>query len=347
MSYIESVQLQHVRSHADYTLSLSPDVTLITGSNGSGKTTIIEAIHIALQGTSFKGGDNDILEFASPWYRIDLTFNDKSKRTVKFDPSRVNGKKQFELNERTHYRLSYQHKYPIVLFEPEDLRLLNGSPTRRRDFIDTFISQLDAEYGVSLRRYERALKQRNNLLKRVDVRDDELFPWNVSLSQYGAYIINRRLHFIDKLNNDLSIVYKDISHSEDIIQITYSYHPHSNLQQKLLSELHAQTPKDKIVGFTSVGPHRHDVLFYFNNSPALSVASRGEVRTVVLALKFLEVRFIESLTGLKPVILLDDVFSELDKTRQQKLIKQFSGYQTIIASVESINVPGNIIDLSY
>lgn len=344
---VTSIALRHVRAHINYTLAVSPSVTLITGSNGSGKTTLIEALHVALRGTSFKGSDNDILQSGAPWYRIDIAFDDQSLRTVKFDPGRATGKKQFEFDSKTHYRLTHAHKYPVVLFEPEDLRLLNGSPTRRRDFIDNFITQLDPEYATAIRRYDRALKQRNSLLKRAVVHDDDLFAWNITLSQYGAHIIEKRAHFIDELNAELCSVYRDIAHTNDDVVVRYSYSStRQGLSQVLLAELHARTERDKIVGFTSVGPHRHDVLFDFNKAPALTVASRGESRTVVLALKFLEVRFIEMLTGKKPIILLDDVFSELDASRQQTLIRQFREYQTIIASVGAIDVGGDAIELT-
>lgn len=346
MATITSLRVQHVRTHADYSLRLSPDVTLITGVNGSGKTSLIEAVYLALQGSSFKGGDNDVLQTDAPWYRIDLAFDDETVRTVKFDPSRASGKKQFVFDGKTHYRLGFQHKQPVVLFEPEDLRLLNGSPTRRRQFIDRFISQLDPQYALAIRRYDRALKQRNTLLKRSQVTTDDLFAWNVSLSDYGAYIIAQRHRFIARLNSRLNAVYADIAHTDDEVSILYSYHTSENLSQKLLHELHTHIERDRALGYTSVGPHRHDVLFDFNGNPALSVASRGEVRTIVLALKFLEVAIIESITNKKPVILLDDVFSELDKDRQATVVTQFKGHQTIVASVEAIPTDGIIERLS-
>jgi len=342
---ITRVRVQHVRTHSDYSVAVSPTTTLITGANGSGKTSLIEAIHIALQGSSFKGSDTEVLQADSDWYRIDVLLDDNSERTVKFEPSRQNGKKQFIFDGKTHYRLTHQYKYPVVLFEPEDLRLLNGSPTRRRQFIDKFISQLDPEYAVAIRRYERALKQRNTLLKRPYVSADDLFAWNVSLSEYGAYIIAKRIHFVDQLNERLNDTYKAISQGDDAVRMHYSYHGSPNLKQKLLSELHAHTEKDAILGFTSTGPHRHDVLFDFNESPALTVASRGEVRTIILALKFLEVDIIESLTGKKPIILLDDVFSELDNDRQATVVKQFASHQTIVASVGAVDTDGVIAKL--
>jgi len=331
MAAIAKIRVQYIRAHRDYSLSVSPNVTVITGRNASGKTSLIEALIIALQGSSFKGVDSDILQHEAPWYRIDIGFNDKTVRTVKFDPSATSGRKQFIIDSKVHYRLTPQYKYPVVLFEPEDLRLLNGSPVRRRQFIDRFISQLDSQYGVSLRRYERSLRQRNALLKQ-QMPSDSLFAWDVSLSEYGAYIIDQRIRFINKLNQRLNDTYETIARANDKVRIYYSQDVYSNTKQKLLADLHQYVERDKVLGFTSTGPHRHDVLFEFNNSPALSVASRGEVRSVVLALKFLEVDTIEQLTSKKPIILLDDVFSELDEHRQNQLISLTKENQIIITS---------------
>ena len=332
MAAVTTLRVQHLRAHEAFSLTLSPHVTVITGRNGSGKTSLIEAIYVALQGSSFKGADTDLLQTEKEWWRIDLTFNDDTKRTVKFDPSRTSGRKQFIVVEKTVYRLGVKYKYPVVLFEPDDLRLLHGSPTRRRQFIDTFISQLDPAYLSALRKYDRALKQRNNLLKKPHTTSDELFVWNVALSEYGAYIIEQRIHFIEQINQELNQAYNTIAQSKDTVSVHYSHTLVDNIKQKLLSELHLHSERDKILGYTSTGPHRHDVVFRYNNSPALSVASRGEVRSIVLALKFLEVEIIEKLTGIKPIVLLDDVFSELDEERQRALMSVTREHQLVIAT---------------
>jgi len=329
MSVVTKLSVQNIRSHDSFVTNLSPKTTIITGINGSGKTSLIEAIYIALQGTSFKGADKDILRNNKPWWRIDIAFDDDSKRVITFDPSR-SSKKQFIIDEKINYRMPIKHKYPVVLFEPDDLRLLNGSPTRRRQFIDRFISQLDPLYSATLHKYERALKQRNNLLKKPYTQYDELFVWNVALSEYGAYIIEKRTLFIEQINSQLNDSYNAIARSKDFVSVHYSHTSIGDVKQKLMHEFHAQMERDKILGNTSVGPHRHDVIFQFNNSPALSVASRGEVRTIVLALKFLEVDIIEQITNIKPIILLDDVFSELDSKRQEQLLN--SDNQTIITT---------------
>lgn len=341
---ITSLSVKNVRTHKDYSLSLSPKVTLITGDNGSGKTSLLEAIYIALQGSSFKGGDNEIVRFEAPWYRIDTIFDDGMTRTVKFDPLRVAGKKQFEIDNKINYRLIYANKYPVVLFEPDELRLVGGSPTRRRQFIDRFICQLDPEYALSLRRYERALRQRNMLLKKRSQRND-LFVWDVSLSKYGAYIIQRRMALLEQLQPLLGAIYKEIAHSSDTVIILYSTQYKGSIEQRLLSELHQSADRDAVLGYTSVGPHRHDILFELNGHPAASAASRGEVRTIVLALKFLEVDILREITQKDPIILLDDVFSELDEPRQKALMERFSNNQTIITSVAAPNTSYSTIKL--
>lgn len=337
MAVVTKLSVQNIRSHDNFVISLSPTTTIITGTNGSGKTSLIEAIYIALQGTSFKGVDKDILRHNAPWWRIDIAFQDDTKRIITYDPSRTNSKKQFMIDEKINYRMPTKYKCPVVLFEPDDLRLLNGSPTRRRQFIDRFISQLDPLYSSTLHKYERALKQRNNLLKKPFTPNDELFVWNVALSEYGAYIIEQRTLFIEQINSQLNDNYNSIAQSSDYVSVHYSHTSIGDIKQKLMRELHSQMERDKLLGNTSVGPHRHDVIFQFNNSPALSVASRGEVRTIVLALKFLEVDIIEQITGIKPIILLDDVFSELDIDRQKALSDTISAHQIIITSTHVLS----------
>lgn len=337
MAIVSKVAVQNVRSHELYSVDLVPGVTVITGPNGSGKTTILESIYIALQGTSFKGSDSDVLRADGPWWKIDLLLDDQDKRTVKFDPAKVTSRKQFVVDGKTSARLAPKNKYPVVLFEPEDLRLLNGSPARRRQFIDRFIAQLNPLYGASLRKYERALRQRNNLLKRFNTSPDELFAWDITLAEHGAYLIEQRIAFIEKINSQLNDAYHDIAESNDEVSVHYSHTFVGDIKQKILAELHAHVERDKMLGNTSVGPHRHDVIFELNHSPALSNASRGEVRTIVLALKFLEVDIIEQLSGLKPLILLDDVFSELDLARQKALSDRTREHQIVMTSTHVLS----------
>lgn len=343
MPHITKISVQHFRNHAKKTITLSPITTIITGKNGTGKTSLLEALYITLQGSSFRGSDSDVLQKDASWYRIDVEMDDGSKRTVKFDSMKPTGRKQFVIDEKISYRLTTANKYPVVLFEPEDLRLISGSPVRRRFFIDHFISQINPLYSQSLRKYDRALKQRNNLLKQAYTTPDELFVWNVALSEYGAYIITERTLFIEKINQVLTGIYQSISHSKDVVAIHYSHTLVDSIQQKLISDLTKNTEKDKILGFTSVGPHRDDVIFSYNQTLATSNASRGENRSIILALKQIEADIIFQITDIKPVLLLDDVFSELDKERQTSI--SANKYQTIITTIDVLSHDHHIVTL--
>lgn len=326
---IKSLAVENLRSHKKFSRQLSSNVTVITGRNGSGKTSLIEAVMVALAGKSFKGTDTELLGRNTEWWRIDLILDDQ-ERTVKYQPSNPKPK-QFVVDGKTTARLPEVSKYPLVLFEPDDLRLLHGSPTRRRQFIDRFASQLIPGYGRILRRYERALQQRNKLLK-SGASNDALFAWNVSLAKHGAQIIDIRVRLIERLNAGLNPTYRTIAQTKDAVSLHYSHTVIDHTEQKLLNELEARTERDKILGFTTIGPHRHDVLFLFNESPAIGSASRGEVRTIILALKFLEVDILEEVTGQTPIILLDDVLSELDDRRQSHLATKFRNHQIIMTS---------------
>ena len=323
--------VQNFRVHQKRTVVFEDAVTLIVGPNGSGKTSLLEAIYIALRGKSFKGTDDTIRRSGDEWYRIDLEADDH-KRIIKHQQQ--GAKKTFEIDNTLHRRLTDRVKYPVVLFEPDDLRIISGSPTRRRDYMDTFISQYDPHYSTTLHRYERALMQRNKLLKRPQLNPDELFAWDVALSRYGAALVAARQELAEYINARIADVYRTIAPTNDEVTVRYS-HQSPLTAQHLLTELERAYDKDRALGATSVGPHRHDLLFSFNNGDADEVGSRGELRTITLALKFIEAARIIEATDLHPIILLDDVFSELDHTRQQRLLSEFHDHQVIMTSVES------------
>jgi len=335
---IRSLRVENFRSHRVFSRRLSRGTTVIAGPNGSGKTSLIEAIMVALDGRSFKASDTDLLRRDAEWWRIDIVLDDE-QRTVKYQPLSPK-KKQFIIDDKITSRLPTAAHYPAVLFEPDNLRLLHGSPSRRRQFIDSFAAQLAPEYTKVIHRYERALLQRNKLLKSGSAANS-LFAWNVGLAKYGAQIIDIRVRLIERLNSGLNQTYNTIASTKDNVSIHYSHTLIDHTEQKLLAELEAQTDRDRILGYTSVGPHRHDVLFRFNDVPAASSASRGEVRTIILALKFLEVDIVQEVTGLSPVVLLDDVLSELDDTRQSHLATKFKDHQIIMTSTHPPHIVGD------
>ena len=338
---ISKLRVQNFRSHSDFLLEIGEKSTLISGKNGSGKTSLLEAVYFALQGTSFRSSDKEILKNdGSTWFRIDLKDSENGLRVVKFDSLKTSGKKLFEIDGQKKHRLTPSQKVPVILFEPDDLQLLSGSPNRRRDFMDRFLSQSFPQFQLALSRYNKALKQRNNLLKRENLTADELFPWNLMLAEYAAEIIARRLKFIEVLNSRLSEVYGEISGANDLIEVIYLGENIS--KDEILKIMSLNFERDRILGHTSFGPHKHDLQFNFNGKDARNVASRGENRSLVLALKFIETDFLAENSSKKPIVLLDDVFSELDETRQKLLTTHFAKYQTIITSTNSVEVAGSL-----
>jgi DNA replication and repair protein recF len=334
---LKTLRVQNFRTHSDFILEIGEKSTLISGANGSGKTSLLEAIYFALQGTSFRSSDKEILRNdGSSWFRIDLKDSKDSLRTIVFNDSVQKSKKQFLVDGNKKARLSANLRIPVVLFEPDDLQLLSGSPTRRRNFLDQFLSQIFPSFQLAILRYNKALKQRNNLLKRENVSKDELFPWNLMLAEYGAEIISKRQDFLKLLNSKIEEVYYEISGVKDEIKIDYLGEKVS--KNEILAILSKNIERDKILGYTNFGPHKHDIQFIFNKKPAQNVASRGENRSLVLALKFIETDILADLTSKRPIVLLDDVFSELDDDRQKLLTKHFSKYQTIITSTNEIKV---------
>ena len=334
---LKTLRVQNFRTHSDFILEIGEKSTLISGANGSGKTSLLEAIYFALQGTSFRSSDKEILRNdGSSWFRIDLKDSRDSLRTIIFNNAVQKSKKQFLVDGNKKARLNANLRIPVVLFEPDDLQLLSGSPTRRRNFLDYFLSQIFPSFQLALTRYNKALKQRNNLLKRDNVSKDELFPWNLMLAEYGEEIISKRQDFLELLNSKIEEVYFEISGVKDEIEIDYLGEKVS--KNEILAILSENIERDKILGYTNFGPHKHDIQFIFNKKPAQNVASRGENRSLVLALKFIETDILADLTSKRPIVLLDDVFSELDDDRQKLLTKHFSKYQTIITSTNEIEV---------
>ena len=326
MNIIKEVKLRNFRCHSDFDLLCNKSTTLIIGENGSGKTSILEAIYIALRGKSFKAVDKEIIKNDEDYYRIELLLNNTKKIVIRF----FNNKKEFEINGRKYNRLPKKEKYPVVLFEPDNIYLIKSSPARRRDYFNELFKQIDEKYNNSLLRYNKALKQRNDLLKTENIKADDFFSWNIMCANYGVEIAKMRQKYISLINNNLTNIYQEIADNNDVCSINYDgIDVDENNYLKILND---NFQKDLYLGYTSFGVHRDDYGFIFNNKKADNSASRGEMRCIILALKFIESIILENETNKKPIILLDDIFSELDEKRQKHLISNFLDYQIIITS---------------
>lgn len=339
---LTKLSLQNTRSYDLFSTELDPGLTLILGKNGSGKTTLLEALYFMHRGTSFRGRDQDMLAFNARHAEIKLEISRQVERRAKLLLSEnATFSKQFTIDGKTTSRLAASKRLPVVLFEPDELRFLSSSPARRRDFFDGVISRLSPTYSTVLARFNRTLLQRNELLKQYehmnyDAWQSHLFAWDVKFAELGATITKTRLNFIEKSNHRISEIYSNLAGFEHLIAARYvtELTRPDNLQQHLLTQLEENHQSDALRGYTAIGPHRDDIAVSLDNHLASQSASRGEMRTIMLAYKLLEVELQEEVASLKPLILMDDVFSELDMSREKKLIAALANYQTVVTATD-------------
>lgn len=352
---IQTLRLQNFRSYRDASFEFDNGVNIIVGPNGSGKTNLLEALLVLAQGSSYRGTDADLVQFKRPWARLD-GYDHKAQRVVKITQEKTGPgtvSKSFIIHDKPFKRLSFKQRLPVTLFEPNHLRLLTGSPELRRDLLDNLLEQTQADFGSLRRQYARTLAQRNALLKTLAHKTShatsgtsQLFAWDIRLSDLGGQLVERRHQLIKKINKQASKIYRQLAHNpKSSLRLIYQS-PIDTEQygSAFLKSLEAQQELDLLRGFTGRGPHRDDVMIELNKQPAPLTASRGETRSVALTLKIIELGLIEAVHGQKPLLLLDDVFSELDGGRRKALTSALRGYQTFITTTDADIVVQHFMD---
>ena len=215
----------------------------------------------------------------------------------------------------------------VVMFSPEDLQLVKNGPGQRRRFMDMELCRISKVYFYNLNQYQRVLKQRNNLLKSLKKYDVSLEVWDIQLCEYGKKIIKAREDFIERLNGISSDIHKNITENSEILTLKYDKNVDiENMEKKL----QASADRDIYYGTTTIGPHKDGVIFYINNINVREYGSQGQQRTACLSVKMAEIDLIREYNNVNPILLLDDVLSELDKKRQNYLINNIEDVQTII-----------------
>lgn len=345
---ITDLHLQHFRSYSDDSFEFQPGVNIIVGPNASGKTNLLEAILVLASGSSYRVSDAELVQRNQPWARLDSHDNSDQVRTAKIvlDPRPT---KTYEFNSKIIRRLSLKDKLPVVLFEPNHLQLLAGSPEQRRSYLDDLLEQTQAGYGALRREYKRILAQRNSLLKQPHLAaHGQLFAWNIRLSEAAGRIVRARSSVTQLLNTRLTVLYCDLSHTSTRVELAYaSRFTPDNYESHLLNKLEHDLALDQARGFTGAGPHREDLSVTFDGHPAGLAASRGESRTAVLGLKILELDMLREARDISPILLLDDVFSELDGARRRALTNYLKDYQTFITTTDADVVIQNFTETCH
>lgn len=332
---ITSLRLQNFRSYKDSAFEFGPGVNIIVGPNGSGKTNLLEGLLVIARGSSYRAKDPELITHHKNWARLDAT-TPTNHRIVKLT-AQPTVAKQYEIDGHVYKRLSPTKTIPLVLFEPDHLLLLSGPPELRRVYLDDLLEQTLASFRLTRMHYRRALTQRNNLLKKRGIAArEQIFPWDVRLSELGDQIVQQRSRLVDQLQTQASDVYSKLAHHKTKIELHYETGlPLHNYASAFLHYLQQSFEIDCARGFTARGPHRDDLELKINGQSAQATASRGELRTAVLMLKVAELRLAETLSGQVPILLLDDVFSELDGGRRRALTRFLKNYQTFITTTDA------------
>lgn len=331
---ITSIRLQQFRSYTDAAFEFNEKVNIIIGPNASGKTNLLEALLYVSQGNSFRSADKDNIQQDKDWARIDGVTITNQERIIKILSDKS---KKIHIDKKEYKKINQEQQIPIVLFEPSQIYLLTTSPDQRRAFIDTIVQQVDDSYQDQRNRYARALSQRNRLLKQTGERvQSSIFAWNLRLSELGSVIAQKRTKIINRMNEEITAAYQSIASNKDSLSVEYKTQQNMNdYASSMLRNLEISLNQDMQRGFTSFGPHRDDVQILINKNDIRGYASRGEVRTVFLALKSQEARLLKEHTKKLPILLLDDVFSELDGKRRQALTGFLKGHQSFITTTDA------------
>jgi len=218
---ITDLRLQNFRSYKDSSFEFGEGVNIVVGPNASGKTNLLEAVLIIARGSSYRARDSELVAWNKPWARLDADMSDSHHRAIKIinhpGPSKI-----YELDSKEYKRLSILHSLPVVLFEPNHLQLLTSSPDRRRDYLDDLLEQTEPGFGTLRRKYRRALTQRNTLLKQASGSlRDQVFPWDVRLSELAGQIVRARQDLTNHINKELPKLYKKISGTGTAVTCTY------------------------------------------------------------------------------------------------------------------------------
>jgi len=330
--HINNLYLENFRNYKNLNIAFDPSTNILYGDNAQGKTNILEALFLCGTTKSHRGTkDKDIINFDcdDAHIRTELVKNGIS---YKIDMHlRKNKTKAIALNGIPIKKASeLMGILNIVFFSPEDLSIIKEGPSERRRFIDMELCQIDPFYLHDLSNYNKALNQRNKLLKDSYIYgniSDMLDVWDEQLFLYGCKVIERRKKFIEELDEIIRVIHKNLTGDKEYCHLKYEPDVEVFDFKRLLSEKREKDCKYKT---TSIGPHRDDMMFISNDIDIRKFGSQGQQRTAALSLKLSEIELVKNVTGEKPVLLLDDVLSELDTNRQQFLLKSISDIQTII-----------------
>ena len=342
---INKINLKNFRNYTEQEIELNPHINVFYGDNAQGKTNILEAIFISGFGKSFRTSkEKEMIKLGEDFLETNI-FYDKSDRSGKIKII-IADKKQIEVNGVKIKKLSELiGNLNLVIFTPDDINILKGTPALRRRFLDMMIGQLRPNYVYILNMYNKTLEQRNNYLRQIrqEGKAESLLEiWDEKLVEYGNIISNYRREFINKIIEKINIIHKKITNDNEKIDIIYTSCCEN---KKNYMDLLTQRRKlDIIKGYTTKGIHRDDFEVYINDKELSIYGSQGQNRTAVLSLKLSELQVIHDEIEEEPILLLDDFMSELDIKRRRNFLNNINNTQVIITCAEKINFINENVD---
>lgn len=347
---INNVRLVNFRNYIYSTINFCDGVNFILGKNAQGKTNLLESIYLcAISKSPRTSKEKQMINFESDYAYVNLNFTTiGGNKNIEVILNNLN-KKIIKINKIPIIKLTQLiGELNIVYFSPDELKLVKEVPEDRRKFLDISISQFDKNYMFDLIRYEKILKQRNCVLKsniNQNSKIEQLNIWTPQLILIAEKIIKKRILFIENLKKYSKMIYNSIIIGENL-DISYSYEEKNNISifDDLTNQFKINLKKELELQHTIIGPHRDDIIFKINNQDCRYFSSQGQQRTVALTLKLALMEIIKEEVKEYPVLLLDDVLSELDNSRQKRLLDIVKNYQTIISCADiNLNLPGNKI----
>ena len=332
--YIKSLELNNYRNYDNLSIEFERGTNILYGNNAQGKTNILESIYVASTTKSHRGSkDREIINFEKDEAHIKATVIKKDV-PIRIDIHlKKNKSKGIAINGIPIRKASELFGIlNVVFFSPEDLNIIKNGPAERRRFIDLELCQLDKIYVHNLVNYNKIVNQRNKLLRDLGFNYDKelvstLDIWDMQLADYGAKIITRRNQFIDEINEIIYGIHRNITNGKEELIVRYEPNITGN---NIYEELVRSRDKDLKLKTTSVGPHRDDISFLNKKIDIRKFGSQGQQRTAALSLKLSEIELVKSIIKDTPILLLDDVLSELDSNRQRHLLGNLYNVQTII-----------------
>ncbi|MCT4545078.1 MAG: DNA replication/repair protein RecF [Vallitalea sp.] len=330
--FIKTLSLKDYRNYLQSEVNFSSGINILFGKNAQGKTNIIEAIYLCATSKSHRtSNDKELINLNKNESHIKLVISKQGIDENIDIHLKKNNRKGIAINKNPIKKLNeLLGVMNVIIFSPEDLGLIKNGPRERRRFINIELCQLDSIYYYNLQQYNKILQQRNNLLKKMKKNnkiDKTISIWNNQLSIYGSKLIAQRQEFINNLNLIIQKIHSDISGNKENLTLKYE----KNVSDiDFIQKLESNINKDIKFGSTSVGPHRDDIMFLINGIDIRKYGSQGQQRTAALSLKLSEIKLVMEKIDDTPILLLDDVLSELDEDRQKYLIQSLVDIQTII-----------------